>query len=305
MFVTIVICTFNRSRLLDKTLDQFRSLTVSCCTEWEILVVNNNCNDDTDEVIQRHSNHLPVRRLWEPRPGKSYAANLALREMKGDLILWTDDDVLVERGWLNAYVEAARRHTHVSFFGGPIIPWFETDPPAWLSRHLHSISACFAIRNSFEEPFVPIGASPLPFGANMATRRACFDENSFEVRLGPQGNAQIRGEETALLKTWLKRGLEGLWVQEARVQHFIPKARLTERYVWDFHCGAGRTQVRRGDLAPGKELFGVPRWVVRQYVENLVVSTLLSPTKNARWLGALTKAAICHGIIHELRESLT
>src|SRR5262249_32309027 len=160
--------------------------------------------------------------------GKSNAANRAVEAARGDLILWTDDDVLVDKEWLNAYAKAWRAFPQVSFFGGPIIPWFEMEPPTWLSRNLHLISACFAMRDAFDEPFVPIGASPLPFGANMAIRRECFDECSFEVRLGPQGNTQIRGEETALLKAWLDRGLEGLWVKEARVQHFIPKARLTE-----------------------------------------------------------------------------
>ncbi len=107
MSTTIAICTYNRSSLLDKTFAQLRHLDVAGCGEWEILVVNNNCSDDTDAVIQRHSDVLPLRRLSEPRPGKSYAANLAVQEARGDVILWIDDDVLVDPGWLGAYVRAA------------------------------------------------------------------------------------------------------------------------------------------------------------------------------------------------------
>ncbi len=281
-----------------------RYLQVPRSTDWEILAVNNNCSDDTDAVIQRYTEHLPIRRLWEPRPGKSNAANLAVREARGELILWTDDDVLVDSGWLKAYVEAARAFPDVSFFGGPIAPWFESEPPAWLARllHLKLISVCFAMRDGFDEPFVPIIAPLLPFGANMATRVRCFEGCSFDVRLGPQPNSEIRGEETALLETWLDRGLSGLWVEEARVRHFIPRARLTERYIWDFHRGGGQMQVRLGDVAPTKQILGVPRWLVRKYVENLVVSTLLSPTKNVRWLRALTMAAVCRGMIGEFRD---
>ena len=275
---------------------------MSACGEWELLVVNNNCTDDTDAVIQAHSRNLPLRRLWEPRPGKSHAANLAVREARGDLILWTDDDVLVDRDWLKAYVQVAREFPSVSFFGGPITPWFESEPPVWLVKHLPMISACFAIREAFEEPFSPISEARLPYGANMATRRHCFENCSFDIRLGPQPNTEIRGEETALLQAWLSRGLQGVWVKEARVRHFIPKARLTERYVWDFHLGAGRSQVRSGDVGAAQKIFGVPRWVVRQYAENLIVSTLLSPLKNAQWLRSLKRTAICRGISSEFRE---
>ncbi len=235
MFSTVVICTYNRSKLLNETLAQFRHLDTGDCGDWEILVVNNNCSDDTDAVIQRYVGTLPVRRLWEPRPGKSYAANLAVQEATGELILWTDDDVRVDRGWLNAYVEAATAYPDVSFFGGPINPWFETNPPEWLSRHLQLVSGCFAIRDSFKERFEPITSAYLPFGANMVMRRHCFESNFFDTRLGPLRNTEIRGEETALLQTLLDQGNRGLWVKEARVRHYIPKARLTERYIWDFH----------------------------------------------------------------------
>jgi glucosyl-dolichyl phosphate glucuronosyltransferase len=302
MDATIIICTFNRSRLLDHTIAQLGRLEVSRGTEWEVLVVNNNCNDETDAVIRRHSEKLPIRGLWEPRPGKSHAANLAVKEAKGELLLWTDDDVLVDRAWLNAYVEAARSYPHASFFGGPITPRFEAEPPTWFSRHLHSIVNCYALRDAFDEPFVPISVDCLPYGANMATRAHCFHDCPFDVRLGPQRNTEIRGEELALLQKCHDRGLQGLWVQGARVQHFIPKSRLTERYIWDYHRGQGRTEVRLGQSAPAKEVFGMPRWVLRQYLENLALSKLWSLKKDDRWLRSLIRAAHCRGILKESWE---
>jgi glucosyl-dolichyl phosphate glucuronosyltransferase len=302
MDISIIICTFNRSGLLDKTLDQLRSLDATACVNWELLVVNNNCSDDTDGVIRRHCGNLPVRRLWEPRTGKSYAANLAVREAKGDLLLWTDDDVLVDPGWLRAYVEAADAHPDAGFFGGPITPWFESEPPQWITRNLPTIDYCFAIREVFGEPYTPITADYRPYGANMAIRRDCFSKHSFDTRLGPQADTEIRGEETALILNWLADGLTGLWVPEARVRHFIPNARLSERFIWNFHYGYGRTVVRRENAAPVRKIFGMPRWAVRQYLENLALSKLLSHQKDERWLRSMTKAAFCRGILKESRE---
>src|SRR5262249_21230021 len=116
--VSVIICTWNRARLLDMTLEHFARLRVPAGVEWELVVVNNNSTDDTDAVLQRHEGRLPLRRLFEPRPGKSFAANLALAEARSDLILWTDDDVHVDPDWLAEYVAAARAWPDASFFGG-------------------------------------------------------------------------------------------------------------------------------------------------------------------------------------------
>ena len=303
MFTTVVICTYNRSKLLNETMAQLRHLNTVDCGDWEILVVNNNCSDDTDAVIQRHVGALPVRRLWEPQPGKSYAANLAVREAKGDLVLWIDDDVLVDREWLNAYVEAARLYPEVSFFGGPIVPWFESEPPEWLVRHLPLISGCFATRTAFEEPVTPISARYLPFGANMGMRRRCLEDSCFDINLGPVGRTNYQDEDVVLLQKLLDRGMQGLWIKKAGVQHFIPAERLAERYIWRFHSCIGRTRVRRGEeVTRGKEIFGVPRWLVRKYLDTLAICKLWSPAKNERWLRAFQRAAVYRGMISECRD---
>ena len=71
MKVTVAICTWNRASLLDQTLTQMHQLRVPSNVEWELLIVNNNCTDDTDAVIARHHGVLPLRRLFESKPGLS------------------------------------------------------------------------------------------------------------------------------------------------------------------------------------------------------------------------------------------
>ena len=129
MELSIAICTWNRAELLDRTLDTFEKLELPAGLDWELLVVNNGSSDDTDEVIARRGRHLPLRRLCEPRPGLSHARNLAATEARGELVVWTDDDVSVDPHWAAAYWSAARRYPEASFFGGTIDPWFESDPP--------------------------------------------------------------------------------------------------------------------------------------------------------------------------------
>ncbi len=127
MNVTVAICTWNRARLLDETLSRFRSVRVPAGLDWELLVVNNRSTDDTDEVLKKYESALPLRRLFEPQQGLSHARNCAIAAAQGELLLWTDDDVLVDADWLGQLVRAANSHPTAAYFGGPIDPWFETD----------------------------------------------------------------------------------------------------------------------------------------------------------------------------------
>jgi hypothetical protein len=136
----------------------------------------------------------------------------------------------------------------------------------------------------------------------MGMRRHCFEDCAFDVRLGPVGTTNYQHEETGLIQTLLDRGLQGLWVKDAQVQHFIPKSRLTEKYIWRFHWCYGRTWIRRCELVPGNEILGIPRWLVREYLQNVALCMFWSTMKNERWIEALKRAAIDQGIISEIRE---
>ena len=125
---------------------------------WELLVVNNNSTDDTESVITSYENRLPLRRLFEPSPGLSNARNHAIREAKGGLIIWTDDDVLVDSDWLAAYAAAADRWPDAAFFGGPIEAMVR-------GRAACMASACipsFVSRDFGKEPCVLTGEIPSP-----------------------------------------------------------------------------------------------------------------------------------------------
>ena len=87
MLISVAICTWNHAKLLDQTLAEMHRLCIPDSIEWELIVVNNNCSDETDEVIARHSDKLPIRRLFEPKQGLSNSRNCALASATGKLLL--------------------------------------------------------------------------------------------------------------------------------------------------------------------------------------------------------------------------
>ena len=71
MFVTVAICTFNRAESLRLTLDSLVAMEVPSGLPWELLIVNNNSTDHTDDVVGEYVGRLPIRREFESRGGKS------------------------------------------------------------------------------------------------------------------------------------------------------------------------------------------------------------------------------------------
>ncbi len=301
MIVTVAICTWNRARLLDKTLAELHNLRIPPEIEWELLVVNNNCTDDTDDVVARHAKHLPLRRLFEPAQGLSNARNCAVAAARGDLILWTDDDVLVDSEWLAAYVSAAEKWPDAVYFGGTIEPWFEMPPPRWVRENVGLLIPTFSLRQ-LDGPDGPFPSDENPFGANIAFRRSAFDTFRFNPRLGVNGAHQLVGEEMELIQHLKEAGSQGVWVGSARVRHFLPAERVSTRFVWEWSRGLGRSYVRSGKLEPCAYLWGAPRWVWRRYWEMRLKACVCAPFRGPRWLKAYKQAAVLRGIIDEVRS---
>jgi glycosyltransferase involved in cell wall biosynthesis len=134
--ITIAVCTWNRSKSLNVTLKSLQQLTVPSGIEWELVVINNNCTDDTDEVVAQFADDVPIRLLHEKRQGLSNARNCAVDAAKGEYIVWTDDDVIIDPNWLVAYVNAIRTWPNASLFGGPIHLKLEGHSPSWVSEML-------------------------------------------------------------------------------------------------------------------------------------------------------------------------
>ena len=295
MDATIAICTWNRSDLLDKTLVQMRRLAIPAGMNWEIVVVNNRCTDNTDEILARHAESLPVRRIFEEQQGQSHARNAASLAARGELIVWTDDDVLVDRHWLGEMVAAAHSQPQMSFFGGPIEPWFETDPPKWLLDNWKAVNGAFAFRDLGTEPF-EFDLKRLPYGANYAVRTAVQRQFLYNPQLGRVATGEIRGEETDVLHKLLAAGHRGQWVPTSKVEHFIPRERLTLDYIRRFFHGIGQTEFIRKQSAG--DASSPPAWERPRTLVNALQAEMryryyrtFQPKKTGRWVNSLVRSS--------------
>jgi glycosyltransferase involved in cell wall biosynthesis len=233
MKITIAICTWNRAPSLRTTLESIAIALPPQESTFEIVVINNNCTDVTDQIPEEFAARLPILLHHEKRAGLSHARNKAIDVASGEYIIWIDDDVTVRADWLIAYEQAFIRWPEVSLFGGAIIPRFEGKPPTWLRWMLPWVSTAFSTRNFAEGPIDPGGA--LPFGANFAVRTREQRRFGYDTRLGRRpGNALIGGEEADVILAILEAGGTGRWVRAA-VDHWIPRSRRNFSYLLAFY----------------------------------------------------------------------
>src|SRR5262245_35667158 len=200
---SLCICTFNRAESLERTL-----VSVAAADkpkgDWELLIVDNNSTDQTRSTVSRClDGSLPIRYLRETKQGLSHARNRAVAEAHGDTLLFTDDDVQLDRSWLLAYQEAFDAFPDVEFFGGRILPdWNGNRAPRWLKGEcLHLLDGVLVWYDHGTETRACAANEPLPFGASFAVRRSLIGSNGgFRTDLGKSGNTSGLGEETEFLQ---------------------------------------------------------------------------------------------------------
>ena len=227
-FITVAIQTYNRSATLAETLKSLRDLRCPDAAQYEILVVDNNSSDDTPRVIQKYSRSLAprLRSVLEPRQGLSYARNRALREARGEIVSFLDDDVIVDPDWLWAVAAAFDEHP-AAVVGGRSFLIFRSRRPAWLPEHYEF----YLSRLDYGDRVIVDTKNDL-YGLNFSVRKdLAVQAGGFDPALGRCGPASFRsGEESDLLRRIRARGGVAVYEPRAVVGHLVLRERLTMKW---------------------------------------------------------------------------
>ncbi len=225
--ITIIMPTYNRAAVLRETLAALAGVDRGAL-RVELVVIDNNSNDQTADVLCEFARRLPLRALFEPQPGKNKALNRALTEVElGEIVLFTDDDVTPAADWLHAVWDAAQRWPQYQVFGGRIeVCWPPGAVPGW--AEVPFIKAFGFAHHDYAPDERPYGPGHFPFGPNYWVRRTVFDDGRrFCENIGPHPTNRILGDETLFLKQLREDGHEQLYCPRAVVQHRIQPEALS------------------------------------------------------------------------------
>jgi glycosyltransferase involved in cell wall biosynthesis len=264
---TVLLCTFNRARLLAETLDVLAG-TVAPDLAWDVVVVDNNSSDETRAVVTSRAAGYPVplHYLFEPRQGKSYALNTGIASTGASIVAFTDDDVRVGPGWLREGCEPLLHGSEYDYTGGPVRPLWEKPCPTWLDMRRSDLWGTLAILDYGAEPFCFEERRRVPLGANMAVRRALIERvGGFDPELGRRGHSLLGQEQAEFFCRSRAAAARGLYVPGMSLEHHVPASRLSLDYFrrWWFWKGVSRCRLER--LHPrtelGIDLAAVPKWM--------------------------------------------
>ena len=243
MKITIAICTWNRSRLLRQTLESIEQTRRPTALDWQVVVVDNNSTDDTRTVVDTFLDRMPVKYVLETQQGHAVSRNTAIANATGDYIIWTDNDTIVDPGWLQAYASAFEQNPEAAFFGGPIIPVFEKGKPDWLDATWKKCKGVYAERDLGDEK-IELGSGIFPYGANFAIRTETQKQFLYDTADGRKGSQMVGDDEIRVLRSVWAAGNRGYWIPAASLQHVIPDDRATTKYIGCYFVGQGITNVR-------------------------------------------------------------
>lgn len=228
---SILLCTRDRAASLRQTLAALTAVTVPAGWAVEVIVADNGSTDETARVVEAaRLPNMACRYVPERRVGQCYARNAGLAAASGDIIVFTDDDVVPARDWLVelcAPIVDGRADAvagSIVLAPGLVRSWMTPVHRAWLASSDRAAE----------------GEAPILIGANMAFARRVLERvPGFDVELGPGrlgfGDDDLFGEQLRAA------GYRIVAQPSAVVEHHFDPARLTRASFLSSARKQGRT----------------------------------------------------------------
>lgn len=242
----------------------------------EYVFIDNASTDDSSNIIRSYESKLPIVLIHEPQQGKNFAVASGLKAAKGELILFTDDDVLPNADWLLEYESAANTLSDISIFAGQVRHHWMKQPPPWLEQ-------LGAEGKAFAGTPIELGAGPVQAievkGPNFLVRRQITELFPPDPNIGPTPTGNyIAGSETEFLLRAESAGHKMHFLPDASVKHIVKANQMKLSGILKRYYRIGR-----GTCATGVKtfptdcphFFGIPRFVYANILAGLVSSSSL------------------------------
>lgn len=259
--LSIIICTYNRTSLLEKCLnglcqqDARRDL-------YEVIVVDNNSDDDTPKPVGAYALCLPsLRYVKEENKNLSIARNKGCYEALGQYLLYLDDDAIPPRGYLANILNLIQAH-RPDIIGGPVYPYYTSPKPSWFRDKYETKK--FTQETGFSK-------TCRVTGANFSIRKdVLLQLGMFDPDHGMQGYKYVIGDERQILERYRaitpQERQKVYYALECYVQHHVASHKMTLRFFWLRHYIGGRalTKIYKEahgiDMSGGQLIWKIIRW---------------------------------------------
>jgi len=256
--LTAIICTHNpRMDYLEATLASLRiQEPLSNARSWELILIDNASDLPLSKRVDL-SWHQNARVVREEQLGLSHARLRGFRESQAEVLVYIDDDNLLEPSYLRETLGAFDGDESLGAVGGKSIPRYEITPPAWFS----SLGISLACRDLGDKPMIADWSDKkqesrgypecAPIGAGMGLRRCAYAayidaarSDPARMALGRRGGDLASAEDNDIVLTLLASGWKVAYLPQLYLEHLIPAGRLSTAYLERYAYSSSKTWVQ-------------------------------------------------------------
>jgi glycosyltransferase involved in cell wall biosynthesis len=234
-FISVILCTHNpRPSYLRRTLDALRQQSLPL-SEWELLLVDNRSEVPLADSLDL-SWHESANMIREEKLGLTPARLRGIKESRGDLLVFVDDDNVLDPDFLETALRVAHEKLFLGSWSGQCRPDFEEVPPEWTRRYWGNL----VIREFQEDRWsnLPRLSETMPCGAGLCVRRKVAmhylglnDSGQRGFQFDRTGDSLVSGGDNDLAACACDLGLGAGLISSLRLTHIIPPERLTGDYL--------------------------------------------------------------------------
>ncbi len=265
--ISAVICTYNREKYIRQALQSLVNQTLPM-ENFEVVVINNNSTDRSEEeILAFRKDHPELNFVYvtETNQGLSWSRNRGIKESKGELITFLDDDAVATADFLKKSVDYAKKYPDLIAFGGKIIPRFVDGKPKWYAKYYWGLAGQFDLGN---EPLQILYKGKFPCGSNMTFQRSFFDTYGlFNTNLGRKGAILLAGEEKELFSRVKADDKDKvMYFPDLEVEHCVDNSKLNAAYLKRFCYGFTKGEKLEVEKAPlGKKISRYLEFTIKAY----------------------------------------
>ena len=287
MRASIIIPTFNRPEAIRNCVRALQQQTYAS-EEFEVLVVDDGSTPPVDaaELTDHQCGSAPVadvRVIRQVNSGPAAARNVGVREARGELVAFIDDDCLAEEGWLQKLIETHQQYPQ-ALVGGESANALDDNICSITNQLILNIVYEFYNPNPQDAEFLASN--------NWLCRRDMFlDLGGFD-----DGFRQAGGDDRDFCFRWRAAGYPIVWKRDARAKHlhhqdFSRFLNMYFRYgqgAFLFHQVVARSESCKGKVPTGfhrrlplavlRQLQGFPSWLKRGQILLLLVAWQIANT---------------------------
>jgi len=285
--ISVIIATYNRSICLERVINDLLNQQLSGTFDYEMIIVDNGSTDNTENMVKNLKEQASGRLIYckQLAPGKSNALNMGITQSKGEIIAFTDDDVMVEKNWLSSIAECFNKYP-CDGIAGKVLPVFPDKTPQWVRQNPVQMAGVVVIYDHGDTACQADKTTERFIGSNWAFKSSVFkDCGLFSTDLGP-GTPMVVGEDEEFYSRLFLKNKVLYYCPQVIIRHPVDLNRLSWAKMAKWHMALGR-YLAYNQIQQGNNNFicygGIPRYIIKIIVMSSLKLLVQFPDRLKFW----------------------